>query len=240
VGNIFNHCENIGQLLLLSSYVTLMLMKLRIGTIYRILLLGYFKKTEVDGPVLDIGCHNGEILETISAPVKVGIDIERKHVKDGLNFVQADANHLPFKKNLFSRIYMLDVIEHIEDERNLSSVFYLHLQPSGSFFLSTPSKDILLFPRFLTGYISKKWGHYYRRGYSKEGLKELFDEEFVLHFTEWNAQWWRFFYLFIRLLNDISPSLCAKLIHFIFSMDSKKTNGNRGYLILEGIKKKNG
>lgn len=220
-----------------SSYVTLMPMKLRIGTIYRIELLQYFKKTEVSGPILDIGCHHGEILTIINAPIKIGIDIDRKHVSDSVYFVQADANHLPFKKGLFSRIYILDVIEHIEDDSNLTFVFSSHLQPSGSFFLSTPSKDILLFPRFLTGYISKKWGHYYRRGYSKERLIELFNDEFVLHFSEWNARWWRAFYLIIRLINEVNPSLCAKVIKIIFSMDSKKPDGNHGYLILEGIKK---
>lgn len=222
---------------MLSSYVTLMRMKRRIGTTYRIELLRYFNQTKVNGSILDIGCHNGEILEVIDAPIKIGIDIERKSVNDGIYFVQADANHLPFKKDFFSRIFILDVIEHIEDDSNLSFTFYSHLQPSGSFFLSTPSKDILLFPRFLTGYISKKWGHYYRRGYSKERLKELFNDEFVIHISEWNSPWWRFFYLPIRLINEISPSLCIKIIQLFFSMDSKKQNGNRGYFVLEGVRK---
>jgi 2-polyprenyl-3-methyl-5-hydroxy-6-metoxy-1,4-benzoquinol methylase len=214
-----------------------MRMKRRIGTTYRIELLKHFAQTQVNGPVLDIGCHNGEILEVVEAPLKIGIDIKRKHVSEDIYFVQADAHHLPFKRGFFSRILILDVIEHIEDESNLSSIFKLHLQPFGSFFLTTPSEDIRLFPGFLTGYISNKWGHYYRRGYSKERLKDLFNDEFVLHISEWNSPWWRFFYLPIRLINEISPSLCKKIIQLFFSMDSKKQNGNRGYFVLEGIRK---
>ncbi|MCB2214123.1 class I SAM-dependent methyltransferase [bacterium] len=212
-------------------------MKIRIGTLYRIKLLSYFKKLKIDGPVLDIGCHNGEILDRIDAPLKIGIDLDIKNYKGGVNFVRADANHLPFKKESFAWISILDVIEHIEDERLLSENMFNCLKTSGSFFLTTPSKDIHMFPGFLTGFISNKWGHFYRRGYAKSTLSKLFSEKFNLTFHEWNAQWWRFFYLFIRGAALFSTAIASKMIDVVFKMDSSKSDGMKGYLILEGTPK---
>lgn len=212
-------------------------MKIRIGTLYRIKIINFFNKSEINGPILDIGCHNGEILDCINAPLKVGIDVEITTYKKEINFVCADANHLPFKKESFDKVFLLDVIEHIEDESPLPQNIYNCLKPSGSFFLTTPSKNIRMFPGFLTGFISKKWGHIYRRGYTKNGLSKFFSEKFIITFHEWNAQWWRFFYLFIRGVALFSTSLSSKLIDVVFKLDTLKSEGVRGYLVLEGIRK---
>lgn len=225
------------QLLSIFYYVTLNNMKVRIGTLYRIQIIDYFNKRNINGAVLDIGCHDGIFLKNVEAPLKIGIDVELKNVSDGIYFVQADANYLPFKKETFTQVYLMDVIEHIEDDKKLPLSIYRVLKTSGSFFLTTPSMNIQLFPWFLTNAISKKWGHIYRIGYSYEELKNLFQKYFVLTFYEWDATWWRTFYLGIRLISEISFRLTASIIKLIFTLDAKNTKGLKGYLILEGIKK---
>ncbi len=212
-------------------------MKIRIGTLYRREIIKFFKKNKVDGPVLDVGCHKGEILDSIDAPLKVGVDIKFKNVRDSMYFVMADANHLPFKKKAFKQIFLLDVIEHIEDESPLSSSLRHALQPSGAFFITTPSKHIQIFPWFLTNFVSKKWGHYFRKGYSFNELDSLFKDNFKITKYNWNAQWWRTLYFLIRAMAEVSSSLSKKLVKFVFKRDSQHHEGNRGYLIIEGVRK---
>lgn len=212
-------------------------MKIRIGTIYRVELIKHFRLTEFIGPVLDVGCHDNTNLSEIKAPIKIGIDLERGDKIDGINFVQADAKFLPFKSNCFEQIFMMDVIEHIEDERDLSASLFRVLKPSGNIFLTTPSKAILLNPWFLTKYISEKWGHYYRLGYTEDELSELFSDEFNLLIDTWNAQWWRFFYLFLRSTIEIFPKFGISLVKRIFALDARQTEGVHGYLTLKGKKK---
>jgi SAM-dependent methyltransferase len=212
-------------------------MKTRIGTLYRNEIIKYFDQVQASGPVLDIGCHDGELLKKINASVKVGIDIEMKKVDEKINFVCADANFLPFQNEIFEKVFAMDVIEHIENDHLLPSSIHRVLSPHGSFFLTTPSKSIRLFPWFLTNFISKKWGHIYRLGYTKMELEKLFSGIFHLNIYEWNAKWWRVFYLFIRSMVMISQNFTEFIIKKIFYFDSKSQNGVRGYLIMEGLKK---
>ena len=211
-------------------------MKIRIGTIYRIELINYLEQTEFKGPVLDVGCHDNSNLNFVTAPLKIGIDMEREGKIEGINFVQADARFLPFRNDAFDQIFMMDVIEHIDDETGLSKALARVLKPSGEILLSTPSKKIQLNPWFLTKYISKKWGHFYRLGYTDIELKQLFTDDFEITIKEWDAKWWRFFYLLLRFAVEIYPKLGEFLIRKIFALDTKATQGLHGYLILKGKK----
>lgn len=83
--------------------------------------------------VLDIACGRGEfpLLASTMAAHAVGVDFSdasigfarelkksRRDQKEGsLQFVQADACHLPFDDDSFDRITMLDIIEHLVPEQ---------------------------------------------------------------------------------------------------------------------------
>lgn len=211
-------------------------MKERIGTIYRINLIKHLGLDKACNRVLDIGCHNGYFLSKIEAHIKIGIDLSLPENRyEGL-FVCADANYLPFKKECFDYIFAMDIIEHIEKDSLLSESLNHVLVPNGKFIITTPSENIRLNPWFLTKAISIKWGHIYRLGYSSKRLQELFSENFSLTIQEWNAWWWRFLYLLIRFTSEINQELTVYLIKQVAHLDSKKTSGKSGYLVVFGEK----
>jgi len=75
--------------------------------------------------VLDIGCNDGNIRFSLKNPIYFGVDINKESinnlVKNKIKAKQADLNkdELPFKKEKFDFILLLDVLEHVVDSKKL-------------------------------------------------------------------------------------------------------------------------
>jgi SAM-dependent methyltransferase len=109
-----------------------------------------------DWKVLDIGCGTGAnlpLLCEIAAGNKNGggrvtaldysplaLQFARDHLGDlPVNLLRGDAAHLPFPDNHFDVVTMLDVLEHIEDDRAATGEIHRVLKPGGAFILSVPA-----------------------------------------------------------------------------------------------------
>ncbi len=127
--------------------------------------------------VLDIGCWTGQFEQLIQKhtksitgvdPNKKAISFAKKHIKNA-KFVVSTAEKLPFKKNRFDTVTIMDVIEHVPVGEELQVLLEIKrvLKTKGTLILSTPSRhpiSILLDPAyFLIGH----------RHYSIEGLEKL-------------------------------------------------------------------
>ncbi len=95
--------------------------------------------------ILEIGCGGGwfayyckDIVNTY-----VGIDIAITCVKLSKkilpNIIQADAQALPIKSNLFDYIFCIDSFEHIPNQNLAAEEFYRVLKKNGKVFLSIPN-----------------------------------------------------------------------------------------------------
>jgi len=207
--------------------------KLRMGTIYReemLTSLGFLEA--IKGRVLDVGCHDGFLLGKVTADFRVGIDLHPIRGAPDICLVKADARYLPFRSGCFDKVYALDIIEHVEDDIAFSKSITDVVATDGKIILTTPSADIRLNPPFLTAWISKKWGHIYRLGYSPGRLMELFGGKFDIKVQSWNAPIYRFWYPFLRVLQVFSPKAVEKWVRVISGLDSKRQEGQHGFQIL--------
>ncbi len=205
----------------------------RLGTIYRDEMLHVLGRRAGAGRVLDVGCHDGFFLSTLSAPVRVGVDLDPPPGRAGVALVRADARALPFAEGAFDHIYALDVIEHVEDDRAFACSLARVLAPGGRLFLTTPSRFIRLNPAFLTVPISRRWGHHLRLGYTAAELTELFGPYLHVHTQTWNAPAFRFWYLALRALFAAAPRLAEPLVRWAARADARRPAGQQGYQILE-------
>lgn len=127
--------------------------------------------------ILDIGCWTGQFEKLVAKhtksitgidPNKEAISFAKKHIKNA-TFVVSTAEKLPFKKNAFDTVTIMDVIEHVPvgEEIQVFEEINRVLKSKGTLVLSTPSRhpiSILLDPAyFLIGH----------RHYSIEGLQKL-------------------------------------------------------------------
>jgi len=186
--------------------------------------------------VLDLGCHDGSWLDKLQAGLRVGVDLNPGSAPKGVTMVKADVCHLPFKADAFGAVYALDLIEHLEDETSLAAEICRVLERDGRLILTTPAEDIQLFPRFLTAWVSKVWGHVLRRGYAPRTLEKYFKGSLAVQVRSWRARAYLEWYLVLRLLYQINPRSARKCLKRVVEADSRKLWGEGGFLLLEGTK----
>lgn len=182
--------------------------------------------------ILDIGTEKGDWLKLVSAPLKVGVDLEHSYIPD-IYFIQADAIQLPFKDHVYSNIWVFDVMEHIADDQTFIIEVLRVLSPDGRIWLSTTSKGFRLFPggRIQRAFESK-WGHV-RRGYDINELIQLIPDQCEVRITPWNEPAFRFLYLLLYLSNKISSKITNRMIEWIFRIDNCFQAGAAGHYFLE-------
>lgn len=99
--------------------------------------------------VLEVGCGNGYYLSLLNrVGLKLdltGVDIDQLALNDAKKFIgdnkvrliHADASKLPFKDQIFDKIVMSEVLEHVQNEKKTLSEAYRVLKPNGIFALTT-------------------------------------------------------------------------------------------------------
>lgn len=154
----------------------------------------YIDIWEVEGEeyYLDIGIGGSgyTVIEAAKLGYKaIGIDCSIEGVKKANKFAQDEcrtnkaefiasyAEQLPFKDNLFSKISMIAVLEHIPDDRAAMLEIHRVLKPGGYVYIVVPNAYSRMNPIFILPYIihDKKVGHL--RHYSMVALVNKFKNE---------------------------------------------------------------
>ena len=99
--------------------------------------------------VLDVGCGTGTMVTHLARYGQVyGVDVDHEAVgycyERGLRtVVQAAAGHLPFPDATFDLVTMLDVLEHIKDERSTLDEVSRVLRPGAFLTIAVPAYRLL-------------------------------------------------------------------------------------------------
>lgn len=105
----------------------------------------YFRSPQENSLILDIGCGTGGNYEILKNFGKVsGVDDSEEALKfareSGYSeLVRGSGINLPFSDNKFDCVAMLDVLEHIEDDKLALRECHRILKPDGGFILTVPS-----------------------------------------------------------------------------------------------------
>ncbi len=98
--------------------------------------------------VLDVGCATGYFAKALLKKQceTWGIDVDKSAVKKASKYCKKAIIHdlnnkgdLPFPKNYFDHVIILDVIEHLLHPENILSIVKLHLKKGGTIIVSTPN-----------------------------------------------------------------------------------------------------
>jgi len=105
------------------------------------------------GPVLDLGCGYGygSFILRLKISFVVALEVDYDALSQyanvyykGVEYVCADAQHLPFRSNAFKYVIALEVIEHVKNGLRLLKEVHRVLCRKGVLILSTPNKRSLL------------------------------------------------------------------------------------------------
>ena len=124
-----------------------------------------FNKNEI---ILDVGCGDGICLKDIVCN-KVGLDISITNLKkakeqnpDGL-FVLGDAEHLPFKNEVFNKIFIVQVLHHLPSYKKCFEEIYRVAKAECRLYIEDHNSDgwLLIYPFYkLCDIISHLKGHF--------------------------------------------------------------------------------
>jgi len=128
------------------------------------------KKTASEIFLLDVGCSNGKMMRYLSSFGKcIGMDLSFDAMlmckEKSLLTAQADATNLPFKKDRFDAVTLLDVAEHVEEEEKLFRGINRVTKKGGYIFIMVPAH------MSLWGSHDVMYGH--KRRYRTRHLKRL-------------------------------------------------------------------
>ena len=208
---------------------------MRLGTYYRYLVSRKLYLPLSGNEILDVGCYDGFLLSHIDATEKFGIDVNVLKKYPSIQYIEGDFMRYNFKDKKFDRIFAWDVLEHVREDRIFLEKIIQLLSMEGIAILSTPSENIKIFPSFLQGWVDKRWGHIYRRGYTLQRIKELVgdvQDVVVLDLINWNCPLFRFLYLPLSLIWRMYPPLTKKILELIVEIDSRFKEGGNGFLYI--------
>jgi len=121
--------------------------------------------------VLDVGCYNGRLRKFLPKCEYFGVDIDKRLIKElkkqGVDAEEVDLNsgEIPFKKEKFHYIFLLDILEHIADPRKLLQSLKPRLISGGKLIITLPNdyhilnKFRFLFNKHLTSDPFNPVGH---------------------------------------------------------------------------------
>ncbi len=98
--------------------------------------------------LLNVGCFNGALERHFLEPLGVeayGVDLNadavafaQQQARDPSRFSVSPAEKLPFENGHFDIVFLLDVLEHVEDESRTLTEIYRVLKPGGRLVVSVP------------------------------------------------------------------------------------------------------
>ena len=208
---------------------------MRLGSHYRWLLSDFLGLLpERHERLLDIGCYDGYLVSKVDCDLRVAVDLEPGPITF-FPVWQADGCRLPFADESFDRVYLLDVIEHIVEYELILSEAIRSLRPTGTLWLSTPSLYWKVVPSSLTGMLDRRWGHV-RRGHTVEDIQTHLPPDCHVQPIYWAMPYFRLFYLPIRLLWNVWPSLAQSWLAWVAKRDQTAHPGRSGHLFVRVTK----
>ena len=126
--------------------------------------------------ILDIGCGSGYTLHSLTQNERrsFGMDMHRQtmqryqsHSQHQMNMTQADVSTMPFAKETFDTLLLLDVLEHVDDHALLQQLHPV-LRPAAVIIASVPAVP------FLWSFRDVDAGHL--RRYTKAALSSVFTQ----------------------------------------------------------------
>ena len=171
--------------------------------------------------ILDAGCGNGDFISLAKPRYIVhGSDLSKNaidHAKNRFPDIQhlltaGSLNELTSQKTKFDGICLWDVIEHLEQPKEVVTKLFELLKPGGYIFLSTPKFDsatskimkwnwAFMIPPLHLGFFSSKSLNYL--------FCKLIGAEFV--FETSRGKWTNLAFIFYKI-NQMSSRVCPKLI----------------------------
>ena len=201
---------------------------MRLGSYYRSIVAPYLGVAPTGSLVLDVGAADGALLERF--PQVRGVALDPSPNRSGnATFIKGDGIYAPFASGTFDTVFAFDVLEHVRQDDLLMRELLRLTRPGGTLWVSVPSRELSVFPAFVTGFLHRRWGHV-RPGYRWEEVMGLLPLLVEVTVYEWNEPTYRLAYIALKLLSLVAPGLARRALRTVARLDSDARPGRQGHL----------
>ena len=139
--------------------------------------------------ILDVGCGRGDFVELCRHEFQAGLGLDSQAAaaricrSQGLPFVLADAERLPFAGSSLDVVRAKEIIEHLQDPLPMLKEIRRALRPGGLFVAHVPTQFSALYP------VTNFWDDYtHVRPLTRLGVRRLLEDaglsvEFIRGYT---------------------------------------------------------
>lgn len=149
----------------------------RLVYLKHVALYEYAKKLSPPKRILDLGCGEGYGAGILASAARLVIAADysteavlhaaRKYAAENVVFVVCDAQHLPFRPDVFDMVVSFEVIEHLALVRRYLEEIERVLTATGFCLVSTPNRLLRLLP------FQKPWNRFHLREYDFRGFEQV-------------------------------------------------------------------
>jgi SAM-dependent methyltransferase len=101
-------------------------------------------RVALEGNILDLGTGTGYFLSKLNFTHRFGIDnYVYKSSYNNFKFIQADINQLPLKEKSIDLLLLIDVLEHMQDDKRIVKDCLRVLKTNGKLLIFVPALQIL-------------------------------------------------------------------------------------------------
>lgn len=146
-------------------------------------------KSQKGEKILDLGCGNGIYANTLAfeyGALLTGYDIDKERIEvankiadflhNNAKFFDSEIEKINLNDGSIDKIICIEVIEHIEDDKNLLKNFSRWIKKDGVLVLSTPKKENLTCEEESKLFGETKKGEHVRSGYEMNDLILLLEQ----------------------------------------------------------------
>lgn len=210
---------------------------MRLGSYYRKKCFQSLFKKLKGATILDLGGYDGYFISDLDFQKKIVLDIILNKTYSAITYRKGSYLTLANNKEKYNTIFLFDVLQYIDDPKRLFQILSKHMTKGSLLFISVPHPQMVVFPKFVSVWLHKKWGNFVHIGYTSKEIKRLLPKELkIKEMYLVKEKYFRFLYFPLRFIWGAHKRSGQKMVNSILDLEKADFFGEYGHIYIKIVR----